>query len=227
MENQMELRKTVVFDAYGTLIDIQAIDQALAQAFGPKGGEIGILWRQKQLEYSWLRTLMWRYASFEKITWDALRYASEHTGASWDDELGKNLLQKYNQLEVFPEVPEILGSLKEQHRLAVLSNATEEMLQAVFQKNGIQRDLDFVLSADAIQQFKPAPPVYELAVRTMGVSKEEITFVSSNPWDATGAKSFGFHVIWVNRKNLPLEQMGQRPDSIISDLSELKNGFTE
>ncbi len=216
-----ELNKVIVFDAYGTLLNLNRIDALLSAIYGSLGKEIGLTWRQKQLEYSWLRTLMGSYQSFKVVTIEALRFATAYHKVDLSTENEYLLTQNYDKLTLFDDVSSTLNELENGHQLAVLSNANLQMLIPVLDNNNISSKFDFILSADAIKEFKPKPTVYQYAVDIFKKPKNEMTFISSNPWDVSGAKFFGFHTIWVNRKERPFDTIGQKPDRIISSLEEL------
>ncbi len=217
----MSVIKGFVFDAFGTLLDISSIDQKLVWEFGNKGIELGTTWRSKQLEYSWLCQIMERYQPFSHITRAALQYALNKCAIEVDDRKVTDLANIYGQLPAFEDVAPTLQFLAQRYQLAVLSNGDSRMLQEALSFNKLHDQFDFVLSADEVEQFKPSPKIYELAVEKLEVTKEEIAFVSSNAWDATGAKNFGFRVFWINRKHLPFEQLGVEPDLVLGQLQDL------
>lgn len=216
-----ELNKVIVFDAYGTLLDLSSIDVLLTAIYGSLGKDIGMTWRQKQLEYSWLRTLMGSYQSFKVVTIEALRFATAYHNVDLSTEYEYMLIQNYDKLTVFEDVKSILNKLEKEHQLAVLSNANEQMLSTVLGNNNVLSKFDFVLSANAVQEFKPRATVYQYAVDKVKKTKNEITFISSNSWDISGAKFFGFHTVWINRKLMPFDNIGQKPDIMVSSLEEL------
>ncbi|MBX2875637.1 MAG: haloacid dehalogenase type II, partial [Saprospiraceae bacterium] len=175
-----------VFDAFGTLIDINGVDAALRQHFGHSAGRVGDLWRRKQLEYSWLSALMGRYRPFSKLTADALRYAVHYFGGQLSESQMDLLFQAYQELQIFPEVTSMLDDLLGLP-LLVLSNADGLMLRNALEFNAIADKFEDVLSADQCSTFKPHPTVYQLAVDRLGLAPRSIGFVSSNAWDAAGA----------------------------------------
>ena len=205
----------LVFDAYGTLFDVHSVVQRCEAACAGKGMQLSQLWRAKQLEYTWQRSLMGRYRPFSEVTREALQYACAALGVSGIDL--EPLMAEYLKLKTYPEVPAALAALK--GRKAILSNGSPDMLEPLVRNSGLE--LDAVLSVDELKVYKPAPQVYELAVRRLGVPKERIGFVSSNCWDALGAKSYGFAVYWINRGGAPLDRLGFEPDRVIRNLSEL------
>ena len=213
--------QAIVFDAYGTLFDVASIDRRLAYHFGKKAPEVAALWRRKQLEYTWLRTLMDRYRDFYHLTRDALVYTVEALGLSVDENIEADLMDHYYQLSVYEEVPDALRELGRRYRLAILSNANPEMLERGVGHNGIADLFEGIFSVDSIRKFKPDPEVYRLPAAGLGLKPEEIFFVSSNPWDVAGAKSAGLKVGWIMRKTGVLEQLEFRPDVRVMDLRGL------
>jgi 2-haloacid dehalogenase len=210
----------LVFDAYGTLFDVHSVT-TLCDEFWPGHGEqVSRLWRQKQLEYTWLRSLMGRYESFVHVTEVSLQYACSVLNLSHDDVKRASLMQAYHRLAPFPEVKQTLEQLRG-FKLAILSNGTPAMLDAIVSHSGLSALIPTVLSVDELKIYKPAPKVYQLAVERLGVAASEIGFVSSNSWDALGAKSFGFRTFWVNRTGLPIDRLGFEPDHQLASLMEL------
>jgi 2-haloacid dehalogenase len=208
--------EALVFDAYGTLYDVHSVMRRCEACFPGKGTALSQLWRAKQLEYTWQRSLMQRYAPFSTVTRDALAYSCAALGLDAAPHLDA-LMAEYLALAPFPEVPKALSRLT--MKKAILSNGSPDMLEPLVRNSGLR--FDAVLSVDELKVYKPAPQVYELAVRRLGVAKERIGFVSSNCWDALGAKSFGFHVYWINRGRAPLDRLGFRPDAEIHSLDEV------
>jgi 2-haloacid dehalogenase len=210
--------QALVFDAYGTLFDVHSVVQRCETLWPGKGAALSTAWRTRQLEYTWLRSLMRRYAPFSQVTRDALIWACESLSLPFTDEKLSTLMDDYRRLALFPEVNEAFQKIKGVKR-AILSNGSPDMLDPLIAQSGLA--LDAVLSVDAVKIFKPAPEVYELAVEKLGIPKQEIGFVSSNGWDALGAKSFGFQVFWVNRSRAPLDRLGFVPDRTLASLTEL------
>lgn len=211
----------LVFDAYGTLFDVFAVTDGLEQRFPGHGKTIAQAWRTRQLEYTWLRTLMGRYQPFDQVTRDGLRYALDQAGLSAEADDIAMLLRTYDQLALFDDAREALAELRRVVPLAILSNGTPAMLQSAVAANGLQGVFHAVLSVDAVGQFKPAPAVYQHAADQFAVACEKIGFVSSNGWDAAGAKAFGFTVFWLNRNGLPPERLDAPPDQEIRTLTDL------
>lgn len=212
--------KAVVFDAYGTLYNVHSVIQKCEEFYPGKSTQISQIWRQKQLEYSWLRSLMGRYQDFLLLTGDALRYALEELSLQYNEETIKEILNIYLHLEPYPEVIEALEAFRPR-KLVILSNGSPQMLNELIVNTSLNEHLDDILSVDSLKIYKPKPEVYTLAVENLGVRKNEILFVSSNGWDVAGSKSFGFIVGWVNRLNKPVEKLGVEPDYIVSNLMEL------
>jgi 2-haloacid dehalogenase len=208
----------LVFDAYGTLFDVHSVLQRCEACWPGKGMQLSQLWRAKQLEYTWLRSLMGRYAPFSTVTREALEWSCESLGLPVDAAQIDTLMDEYRRLALYPEAKEAIEKLP--GRKAILSNGSPDMLGPLVRHSGLR--LDAVLSVDELKVFKPAPQVYELAVQRLNLPKEKIGFVSSNCWDAIGARSFGFRVYWINRAGAPLDRLGFVPDEMIKNLLELR-----
>jgi 2-haloacid dehalogenase len=208
-----------VFDAYGTLFDVHSIVEA-GRALTAEPGELSLLWRQKQLEYTWLRALMGRYEDFEAVTSAALRYAVRRLGLAASEAQLRRMMEAYHALASFPEVAGALQRLEGRPR-AILSNGSPRMLAAAVASSGLGPLLEHVLSVDVVKTYKPAPAVYALAPRALGLAAEDLLFVSSNAWDVAGAKAFGYQVAWCNRTGAPPEELGLPADVVVSRLDEL------
>jgi len=214
--------RALVFDAYGTLFDVHAVIQRCEVFWPGKGGALSQLWRSKQLEYSWQRSLMERYEPFSKVTREALEYACEALALPLDAGRTEALMDDYRHLAPYPDVPEALERLKQDgHKLAILTNGSPDMIEPLVTNSGLARHFDAVLSVDALGIYKPAPQVYAYAVDRLGVDAAAIGFVSSNGWDALGAKAFGFRVYWINRAGAPVDRLGVQPDGILRTLGDL------
>ena len=212
----------LVFDAYGTLFDVHAVVARCEKFWPGKGAQLSQAWRTKQLDYTWQRSLMGRYAPFSTVTRDALAYCCEALGLPLDDAKSKALMQEYLNLAPYPDVPDALAKLKgDGRKLAILTNGSPDMIGALVTNRGMQADFDAVLSVDGLKIFKPAPRVYQLAVDALRVPAAGIGFVSSNCWDALGAKAFGFNVYWINRLAAPLDRLGFQPDGMLKSLGDL------
>jgi 2-haloacid dehalogenase len=190
--------KAVVFDAYGTLYDIQSVAAVTEEAFPGYGEIITQIWRIKQLEYTWFRSLMRRYEDFSVITRDSLAYTIRVLGLNHDAATFERIMDKYLHLDLYPDAMATLAALKGR-KLAILSNGSSGMLNALVRNTGLDRVLDATISIDSKKIFKPAPDAYALIESTLDVRPAEVLFVSSNPWDACGAKAFGLNVAWIER----------------------------
>ncbi len=208
-----------VFDAYGTLFDVHSVVEA-GRALTDDPVTLSATWRQKQLEYTWLRALMGRYEDFWAVTEAALRWTLRRLGLAADEAVVRRLMEAYLELRCFPEVPATLERLAPRPR-AILSNGAPRMLQAAVAAAGIGRHLAAVLSADAVRTYKPAPAVYALGPQALGIPAAELLFVSSNAWDVAGAKAFGYQVAWCNRTGAPEEELGLRADWVVTRLDQL------
>jgi 2-haloacid dehalogenase len=212
--------EAIVFDAYGTLFDVHSVSERCEQLWPGRGAAVSQLWRSKQLEYTWLRSLMRRYENFETITADALRQACAALALRCDDACVAELMQAYRRLETFPEVRAVLAALKGRKR-AILSNGSPGMLIALVEASGLAGEFDAVISVEALKIYKPDPRVYQLAVDALGVDAGRIGFVSANCWDACGAQSFGFDAWWINRSGAPADRLGARPAHVAGTLADL------
>jgi 2-haloacid dehalogenase len=212
--------EAVIFDAYGTLFDVHSVVARCDELFPGRGKELSQLWRAKQLEYSWLRSLMGRYEPFESITRDALAYSCRVLGLALADASVSTLMRQYRQLTAYTDVPSTLQALKHR-KLAILSNGSPDMLQAVVAHAGLQSAFDAVLSVDQLRIYKPHPSVYQTAVDKLNVTAEQIAFISSNFWDVTGATAFGFRTFWINRSAAQPDELGYRPRAVLNGLEEL------
>ena len=210
-----------VFDAYGTLFDVNAAAAQCRDALGGKADELSALWRTRQLEYTWLRSLMQEYVEFWQVTGDGLDYALAVLGIK-DDALRQRLMDIYMRLDAYPEVKDVLTALKVGGlKTAILSNGSPKMLSSAVENAGINEVLDDTFSVDSIGIYKPHPSVYQMAVDGLGVNAERICFMSSNAWDAAAAANFGFRVVWVNRFGQPQERMPGDPEQVIQTLGDL------
>lgn len=215
---------TLVFDAYGTLVDVAGAARAAAAdapALAGTWAKLAEDWRRKQLEYTWQRAMTGQHATFDQVTADALDWALEAQGIE-DPDLRARLLALYNQLPAYPEVPEVLAQLKSQGlRLAILSNGSTGMLAAATAAAGIEEPFSAILSVEQTRIFKPAWQVYALVEKRLHVPPQQVMFVSANGWDIAGAATFGFHTTWVNRSAAPMDRLPGRPRHIIPDLTHL------
>ncbi|HXN70816.1 MAG TPA: haloacid dehalogenase type II [Bradyrhizobium sp.] len=236
--------KAVVFDAYGTLYDIQSVAAVTEEAFPGYGEIITQIWRIKQLEYTWLRSLMRRYQDFSVITRESLAYTLRVLGLKNDPAAFERIMDKYLHLDLYPDAIAALAAMRGR-KLAILSNGSPAMLNALVANSGLDRVLDATISVDSQRIFKPAPEAYTLIESALGAAPAEVLFISSNPWDACGAKAFGLNVAWIERvtpeamallcvKNdvvapltmfkairTQMDELGLAPDHRIRALSEL------
>ncbi|MET7242546.1 haloacid dehalogenase type II [Methylobacterium sp. EM32] len=217
----LDRAEAVVFDAYGTLLDVHSAVQRHAAAVGSEAQRLSETWRQKQLEYSWVLSLCGRYAPFWTLTERALDYAlAKHPGV--DRSVRGDLLAAYKTLDAYPEVPGTLEALRRAGlRTAILSNGDPAMLDAAVSAAGLGAHLDAVLSVDPAGTFKTAPAAYDLAPEALGVAREGIVFLSSNRWDIAGAAAYGFAPVWVNRTGQPDEYPDLAPVRVIRSLDGL------
>lgn len=213
--------RTVVFDAYGTLFDVGAATARCRDALGERADALSALWRTKQLEYSWLRSLRGDFVDFWHVTGEALDYAMEALGIN-NLLLRSRLMELYFVLGAYPEVPGMLQALKTAGiHTGILSNGSVSMLVAAVQSAGVHHLIGEIISADAAGIYKPHPRVYQLAVDRLSLPAEKMLFVSSNTWDASAAAHFGFRVIWIDRLGGRLDRLPGEPVGRLSSLTEL------
>jgi 2-haloacid dehalogenase len=195
--------RACVFDAYGTLLDIHSAVSRNSASVGDVAVAFSLLWRQRQLEYTWTRSLMNQYADFWEITREALEYALESFQLDDHADLKESLMKSYLELTAYPDVADTLQKIKSLGMItAVLSNGTPQMLREALQANRLSTCFDACLSVDELKLYKPHPRVYNLACDRLGVHPQQVCFISANAWDLAGAASFGFKTIWINRDNL-------------------------
>ena len=212
----------LVFDAYGTLFDVHSVTRRAESLFPGRGAALSAAWRTKQLEYTWLRSLMGKYEDFSRVTAASLEWSLESLGIETGEAERRALLDEYRRLSMFPEVPAALEALAPRRALAILSNGPPEMLDAVVDHNGLrERFRGGVLSVHSVRTFKPSPKVYALVEEKLGLPRTMMGFVSSNGWDAAGAKAFGFTTFWINRDGLPVERHAPPPDFVVAALPDL------
>ncbi|HJU31871.1 MAG TPA: haloacid dehalogenase type II [Hyphomicrobiaceae bacterium] len=211
-----------VFDAYGTLFDLHAAAERYKDAIGPKWQQLSQTWRSKHLEYTWVHSLSGRPTTFWELACRSLDFATAAAGLSVADSVRQNLLAAYRTMKAYPEVAEVLGTLRSRGaKVAILSNGDPDMLEDAVGAAGLADVLDAVLSVSAVGVFKPAPQVYELATTRFACEAADISFQSSNRWDIAGAKAFGFRTVWVNRTGAPNEYPDLQPDRTVRDLRGL------
>jgi 2-haloacid dehalogenase len=213
--------KAIVFDAYGTLFDVQSVASITDEAFPGYGELITQIWRLKQLEYTWLRSLMGRYEDFSVITRDSLVYTLRTLGLTYDDDMFARIMDKYLHLELYDDARQALADLKD-YRLAILSNGSSDMLTTLVRNARLDRILDATISVDSKRIFKPSPEAYALVETQLGLTPAEAVFVSSNPWDAIGAKSFGFKTVWIERVTVQAMAEAVRTGDQVSPLTMFK-----
>ncbi len=212
---------TCVFDAYGTLFDFAAAAAHFRRHLGAKTEPLTEIWRQKQLQYTWLRSLMGRHIDFWHVTQDALDFAFDALKLK-NESLKAGLLDVYTRLDAFPEVKTVLTKLKAAgFQTAILSNGSPMMLRAAAGSAGIESLIDDVISVEEVAIYKPHPSVYQLVLSRFSVEPREVVYLSSNGWDAYAAKAFGFRAIWVNRTRAPAERVPQAPDLVVRSLRDL------
>ncbi|MFM8464466.1 MAG: haloacid dehalogenase type II [Burkholderiaceae bacterium] len=217
----MSLR-AILFDAYGTLFDVYAVAAEAERQFPAKGAELASLWRDKQIEYTRLRTLSNTYQPFQAVTRDALQFACNKLGLVLDQRIQTQLMAQYNRLTPFPENLNVLNELKRKGiALAILSNGNPEMLAPVVKAAGMESVFDHVISAHTVKKFKTAPEIYQLGLDRLGIAAKDSLFVSSNGWDICGAAWFGYPTFWVNRSAAPSEVLGVTPDGEGRSLNDL------
>ncbi len=210
-----------VFDAYGTLFDVHSAAAQHSAELGELEQPVSELWRAKQLQYTWLRSLMNVYDDFWQVTEESLDYALASYGVV-NSALRNNLLHAYRSLDCFEEVPQVLKTIKENGMgTAILSNGSPGMLIPVVENSGVANLIDVCLSVDSVKIYKPTAEVYQLACDHFGVKAAEIAFQSSNCWDAIGGAQFGYQVVWCNRYNQQLDHLPAKPHAEIKDLTEL------
>lgn len=212
--------EALVFDAYGTLFDVHSVAAQCERLWPGKGAAVSQLWRTKQLEYTWQRSLMRRYEDFRSVTEAALRYVCAAMNIECGERQIKTLMDEYLGLATFPEVRQALDRLGSR-KLAILSNGSPDMLEPLVRHAGLATAFAGVLSVDSLKVYKPDPRVYQLAVDALGIAATKIGFVSSNCWDACGARAFGFTTFWINRGGAPVDALGVKPDFIVRNLEEL------
>ena len=214
------LVKGIVFDMYGTVVDLGAVAVACKEV-APDPVAFNTYWRAKQLEYTFLRSLMGRYRDFWKVTEEALEFTIERFAIQVTPEQRRRLMDAWLHPTPYPEVAAALRRLKEKYLLAILSNGTAKMLLTGLDQTGLRQYFRRIMSADSVKLYKPSPKVYQLALRHMPLKKGEILFVSSNSFDVAGAKNFGFKVCWISRTGIPLDPLGPKPDLIVRGFDDL------
>ena len=217
---KIENVKACVFDAYGTLFDVNSAAAKCKEKLGIKWEGFSNAWRTTQLEYTWLRSLMKKHKDFWKITEDSL----DHTMETFKIKKGmrNELLNLYKELSPYPEVKECLESLKNKKiKIAILSNGTPDLLRGLVESNNIQNYFDDIMSIESVGVYKPDSRVYEMPIKKYDCEPKNICFMSSNTWDVSGGGVFGYNSIWVNRSNKVFDKLSYKPKFVINDLNEL------
>jgi 2-haloacid dehalogenase len=214
--------RAFLFDAYGTLFDVHSVVTRAGAGVPGDLGALSLLWRQKQLEFTWLRALMDRYQDFWRITEAALRTALAQLQIPASEAQIGQLLDAYLAPAAFPDAKIALDALRD-FPCGILSNGTPGMLEAAVRSNGVDSYFSCILSVDQVKSYKPSPKVYQLGPDHLHLRPEEIFFVSSNAWDAAGAKAFGYSVCWCNRSGRAMDQLGFEPDMVVSSLDEIRS----
>lgn len=214
--------KAIAFDAYGTLFDVYSIGVLAEDLFPGKGAQLATIWRDKQIEYTRVRTLSDKYANFWQVTVDALTYSCEFLNLDLTEASRDRLMRQYAELSAFPENVEQLMRLREAGiTLSVLSNGTPWMLEQAMEASGLAEYFEHILSVESVKRFKTAPEAYQMGPDALGSKATNILFVSSNCWDICGATWFGYRTIWLNRYGLPLDRLGVKPHRIGSSLQDV------
>ena len=217
----MNNTKACIFDAYGTLFDVNAACRELSLDVGDKWQDLANLWRLRQVEYTWLRNSMNEYVDFWEITSNALDYAMEVLNIK-NIKLRDQLLELYLKLEAYPEVKKVLGKLKDKKfRTGILSNGSRKMLDSAVKNAKIENLVDVVISVEECKIYKPSSKVYDLVEIKTDIHKDQVTFFSSNAWDMHAAANYGFKTIWVNRFQGKLERLPGKPNAIVKSLDNI------
>ena len=213
--------RAVAFDAF-PILDPRPVFALVEELYPEKGVELSNLWRDRQFEYAWLRTLSRRYSDFSQVTDDALVFAAKALRVELTPEKHARLMGAYLELRCWPDVPDALRSLKKAGiRIAFLSNLTAKMLEAGIRNSQLEGVFDYILSTDSVKAYKPDPRAYQMGLDAFGLKSDQILFATFAGWDAAGAKSFGYPTFWVNRQNQPLEGLGEAPDAMSGNLNDL------
>ena len=216
----MNNSKAIVFDAYGTLFDVNSAAEKCKDKIGNKWENFANFWRTTQLEYTWLRSLMKKHKNFWQITEDSLDKSMETFQI--DKSLRNDLLSLYKELSPYPEVKNVLENLKKKSfKLAILSNGTPELLNHLVKSSDLENLFDDIFSVEEVKIYKPDPKVYDIPVNKYKVSKGEIAFLSANTWDVSGAGNYGYNSIWVNRNNSVFDKLDYKPKNEVKNLKQL------
>ncbi len=218
----MNNAKAIVFDAYGTLFDVNSAAEKCKGKIGNKWENFANFWRTTQLEYTWLRSLMKKHKNFWQITEDSLDKSMETFQI--DKSLRNDLLSLYKELSPYPEVKNVLENLKKKSlKLAILSNGTPELLNHLVKSSELENLFDNIFSVEEVKIYKPDPKVYDMPVNKYKVSRHEIMFLSANTWDVSGAGNYGYNSIWVNRNNSVFDKLDYKPKNEVKNLKSLNN----
>ena len=216
----MENIKAIIFDAYGTLFDVNSAAEKCKDKIGNKWEGFADYWRTTQLEYTWLRSLMKRHKDFWQVTEDSLDKSMK--AYEIDSSMRNELLDLYKILSPFKEVPEVLKSLKDKDlKLAILSNGTPDLLEQLVKSNNLENLFDNIFSIEEVGIYKPNYKVYDIPIKEYQINKNEVAFLSSNTWDVSGGGNYGYNSIWVNRNQNIFDNLDYNPNYIIKNLSEL------
>ena len=218
----MNNTKAIVFDAYGTLFDVNSAAEKCKNKIGDKWENFANYWRTTQLEYTWLRSLMKRHKDFWQITEDSLDKSM--LTFEIDKSMKSELLKLYKELSPFPEVKNVLEEFKNKSiKIAILSNGTPDLLNHLVKSSNLENLFDDIFSIEEVKIYKPDPKVYDIPVKKYKIKKQEITFLSSNTWDVCGGGNYGYNAIWVNRGNNIFDNLDYKPNNEVNDLKELLN----
>ena len=212
--------KAVVFDAYGTLFDVNSAAEKCKEKIGAKWESFSNFWRTTQLEYTWLRSLMKRHKDFWEITEESLDKSMKVFDIN--PHMKKDLLELYKVLTLYPEAKEVLENLKKRNfKISILSNGTPALLNELIKSNNLNNFFDDLFSIEEVKIYKPDPKVYELPVKKYGIKPDQITFLSSNTWDVSGGGNYGYNAIWVNRNKTIFDNLDYQPNKEINNLTQL------
>ena len=212
--------KAIIFDAYGTLFDVNSAAEKCKDKIGDKWEDFANYWRTTQLEYTWLRSLMGRHKDFWQVTEDSLDKSMKVFNI--DSLMRDELLNLYKILSTFPEVKEVLNNLKEKnYKLAILSNGTPTLLNELVKSNNLDSIFDDIFSIEEVGIYKPSSKVYDIPIKKYQIQKDEIVFLSANTWDVSGGGNYGYNAVWVNRNNNIFDNLDYKPQNQVKDLVEL------